>query len=72
MATTAMDYEVDFGLPGGDNFYDVTQMFADAAAGKTPTRRSPCLLIHVGAKRYAFWGTRPSKRLYLTRRHGSL
>ncbi|KAN0073799.1 hypothetical protein V8E55_012053 [Tylopilus felleus] len=27
-----MDYEVDFGLPGGDNFYDVTQMFADAAA----------------------------------------
>lgn len=23
-------------LPGGDSFYDVTQMFADAAAGKSP------------------------------------
>lgn len=33
-----MDYQVDTGLPGGDSFYNVTQMFADAAAGKTPTR----------------------------------
>ena len=33
-----MDCQVDTDLPGGDSFYDVTQMFDDAAAGKTPTR----------------------------------
>ena len=34
--SSPMDYQVNMGLPGGDSFYDVTQMFADAAAGKTP------------------------------------
>ncbi|KAG8217116.1 Mak10 subunit, NatC N-terminal acetyltransferase-domain-containing protein, partial [Butyriboletus roseoflavus] len=31
-----MDFQVDMGLPGGDSFYDVTQMFADAAADIPP------------------------------------
>ncbi|KAH0830164.1 hypothetical protein J3R83DRAFT_1513 [Lanmaoa asiatica] len=31
-----MDCEVDMSLPGGDNFYDVTQMFADAATDMLP------------------------------------
>lgn len=51
---TTDDGQVDVGLPGGDNFYDVTQMFADVAQGKpshdllsvarSPWRRKICLL----------------------------
>ena len=66
-----MDCQGEMCLPGGDNFYDVTQMFADAAQGK-PSHDSLCRLVHLGAARYAFWGTRPRKRLYPPRRNGSL
>jgi len=55
--------DCDMSLPGGDNFYDVTQVFADAAAGKPPIRLPLYPLIYLGASRHAFRRTRPSKRL---------
>ncbi|KAG9318063.1 hypothetical protein JVU11DRAFT_127 [Chiua virens] len=44
---TTMEYQVDFSLPGGDSFYDVTQMFADAAAGR-PSHNSYTSLFTFG------------------------
>lgn len=45
-----MDYYVDhdMGLPGGDSFYDVTQTFTDAAAGKALHDSLYCLSFTSG------------------------
>ena len=51
-----MECELDFDLPGGDSFYDVTQTFSDAAQGKS-LRASQSHLVHLATARSASWGT---------------